>query len=152
MSWQWHHNECYGVSNHWCLDCLLNCLFRGRSKKTSKLHVTGLCHGNPLMIGGFPSQMVSNVENVSIWWHHHGLQQKSCHWINCFMKIMYYKFMFHYIPVQNQVQFALSTPASFVSRYADIAEFVTDHMTYWPFRAQVFISSTKAPDIWYFSI
>ena len=36
---QWHHNVCNGVSNHRRLDCLLNCLFRRRSKKTSKLHV-----------------------------------------------------------------------------------------------------------------
>ena len=31
---QWCHNERNGVSNHWHLDCLLNCLFRCRSKKT----------------------------------------------------------------------------------------------------------------------
>ena len=40
-------------------------------KKTSKLHVTGLCEGNPPVTGGFPSQSSSNAENVSIWWHHH---------------------------------------------------------------------------------
>ena len=34
-SLQWHHNESDGVSNHWCLDCLLNRLCRRRSKKTS---------------------------------------------------------------------------------------------------------------------
>ena len=28
----WRHNEGDGVSNHWRLDCLLNQLFRGRSK------------------------------------------------------------------------------------------------------------------------
>ena len=43
---QWHHNECYGISNHWHLDCLIICLFRCRSKKTSKLYVTGLWKGN----------------------------------------------------------------------------------------------------------
>ena len=32
-----------GVSNHHPHDCLLNHLFRHRSKKTSKLRVTGLC-------------------------------------------------------------------------------------------------------------
>ena len=32
-----------GISNHQPYDCLLNCLFWGRSKKTSKLHFTGLC-------------------------------------------------------------------------------------------------------------
>ena len=42
----WHHNQRDSVSNHRCLDCLLNRLFRRRSKKTSKLRVTGLCEGN----------------------------------------------------------------------------------------------------------
>ena len=53
---QWCHNEHDGISNHWHLDCLLNRLFRHRSKKTSKLHVTGLCEGNPPVTDGFPSQ------------------------------------------------------------------------------------------------
>ena len=65
---QWHHNECYGVSNHRRLDYLLNCLFRRRSKKTSKLRVTGLCEGNALVTCGFPSQKASHAENVSMWW------------------------------------------------------------------------------------
>ena len=37
-------------------DCLLNCLFRRRSKKTSKLQVTGLCEGNSPVTDEFPSQ------------------------------------------------------------------------------------------------
>ena len=40
------HNERDSVSNHQPHDCLLNRLFRRRSKKTSKLRVTGLCAGN----------------------------------------------------------------------------------------------------------
>ena len=40
------HNGRDGVSNHRPHHCLLNRLFRRRSKKTSKLHVTGLCAGN----------------------------------------------------------------------------------------------------------
>ena len=43
---QWRHHELDGVSNHQHHDCLFNCLFRRRSKKTSKLRVTGLCAGN----------------------------------------------------------------------------------------------------------
>ena len=43
---QWRHNERDGVSYHRRLVYLLNRLFRRRSKKTSKLHVTGLCEGN----------------------------------------------------------------------------------------------------------
>ena len=42
---QWHHNQRDGVSNHQRHECLLNRLFRLRSKKTSKLRVTGLCCG-----------------------------------------------------------------------------------------------------------
>ena len=34
-TWQWHHNECDGISNHQLHNYLLNCLFRCRSKKTS---------------------------------------------------------------------------------------------------------------------
>ena len=59
---QWHHNELDGVSNHRHLDCLLNRLFRRRSKKASKLRVTGICEGNPPVTGRFPSQKVSNAE------------------------------------------------------------------------------------------
>ena len=50
---------------------LLNRLFRRRSKKTSKLRVTGLCAGNSPGTGEFPAQMASYAENVSIWWCHH---------------------------------------------------------------------------------
>ena len=37
-------------------DCLLDRLFRRRSKKTSKLRVTGLCEGNSPVAGEFPAQ------------------------------------------------------------------------------------------------
>ena len=67
---RWRHNGCYSVSNHQPHDCLLNCLFRLRSKKTSKLYVTGLCAGNSPGTGEFSAQMASNEENVSIWWRH----------------------------------------------------------------------------------
>ena len=43
---RWRHNGRVGVSNHQPNDCLLKRLFRRRSKKTSKLRVTGLCAGN----------------------------------------------------------------------------------------------------------
>ena len=45
-SLQWRHDDHDGVSNHQPNSCLLNRLFRCRSKKTSKLRVTGLCVGN----------------------------------------------------------------------------------------------------------
>ena len=69
---QWRHNGCDGVSNHQSRDCLLNRLFRHRSKKTSKLRVTGLCEGNSPVTGEFPAQRASNVENI-FWWRHHML-------------------------------------------------------------------------------
>ena len=68
---QWRHNEHDSASNHQPHDCLLNRLFRRRSKKTSKLRVTGLCVGNSPGTGEFPAQMASNAENVSFWWRHH---------------------------------------------------------------------------------
>ena len=46
MPLRWRHNEHDCVSNHQRFDCLLNRLFMSRSKKTSKLRVTGLCVGN----------------------------------------------------------------------------------------------------------
>ena len=46
-------------------------VFRRRSKKTSKLRVTGLCAGNSPGTGEFSAQMASNAENVPIWWRHH---------------------------------------------------------------------------------
>ena len=49
----WRHNGHDGVSNHQPHDCLLNCLFRHRSKKTSKLRVTGLCAVNSPGTGEF---------------------------------------------------------------------------------------------------
>ena len=71
----WRHNRRDGVSIHRRLDCLLSCLFRCRSAKSSKLRVTGLCEGNPPVTGG----LASNAENVSIWWRHHGHSWTSCH-------------------------------------------------------------------------
>ena len=67
---QWRHNEYDDVSNYQHLKCLLNHLYRHKSKKTSKRHISGLCEGNPLMTSGFLSERASNAENVSIWWHH----------------------------------------------------------------------------------
>ena len=67
----WRHNGPDSVSNHQPHDCLLSRLFRRRSKKISKLRVTGLCVGNSPETGEFPAQMASNAENVLIWWRHH---------------------------------------------------------------------------------
>ena len=72
ISLHWRHNGHDGISNHQPHDCLLTRLFRHRSKKTSKLRITGLCAGNSPVTGEFTTQMASDTENVFIWWHHHG--------------------------------------------------------------------------------
>ena len=68
----WRHNGHYCVSNHQPHHCLPNWLVWCRSKKTSKLRVTGLFARNSLVT----AQMASNAENVSIWWRHPALSQK----------------------------------------------------------------------------
>ena len=71
ISSQWRHNERDAVSNHQPHDYLRNRFFRRRSKKTSKLRVTGLYKGNSPVTGEFPSQRASNAEHVSSRWRHH---------------------------------------------------------------------------------
>ena len=63
----WRHNERDYVTNHQPHDFLLNRLFRRKSKKTSKLRVTGPCDGNSPATGGrwIPRTKASNAENVS---------------------------------------------------------------------------------------
>ena len=92
---QWRHNWRDGVSKHQSHDRLLNRLSRCRSKKTSKLRVTGLCEGNSLVTGEFPTQRASNTENVSIWWRHHEIGECSLskHLLACSVKT------FSYVPL-----------------------------------------------------
>ena len=76
---RWRHNDQAGVSNHQPYGCLLNRLFRRRSKETSKLRVTGLCavnspgpvnspHKGPVTRKMFPFDdvimIMDNVENM----------------------------------------------------------------------------------------
>ena len=65
---EWCHNGRGGVSNNQPHDCLLNRLFRRRSKKT--LAFVRVIHQSPVT-GEFPAQRASNVENCSIWWCHY---------------------------------------------------------------------------------
>ena len=53
---QWRHDEPDGVSSHRRRHFVLNCMFRRRSKKASKLRVTGFCEGISPVSGEFPSQ------------------------------------------------------------------------------------------------
>ena len=68
---QGSYNGRDGVWNHKPRDCFLWRLIRRRSKKTSKLRVTGHCVGNSPVTGEFPAQNASNAENASIRWRHH---------------------------------------------------------------------------------
>ena len=70
---QWRHNGRDGVSNHEPHDCLLNRLFRRRSKKTSTIRFTGLCEENSPVTDEFPAHKASNAENICIWWRHHDI-------------------------------------------------------------------------------
>ena len=65
ISLKWQHNERDGVINHRRLDCLLNHLFRRRSKKTTKLGVTVLCEANSPGNYEFPAQKASVAERIS---------------------------------------------------------------------------------------
>ena len=75
-----HYNDVIerdGVSDNQPHDCLLNRLFRHKSKKTSRLRVIGFCAGNSPETGDFPAQRTSNAGNGSIWWRHHAKCQTS---------------------------------------------------------------------------
>ena len=63
-SLQWRHNERDGVSNHRHLYHSLSRLFRRRSRKISKLCVTGLCEGNSLVAGEVHAQRASDMEKT----------------------------------------------------------------------------------------
>ena len=76
---QWRHDRRDSVSNHQPHKCLLNRLFRRRSKESIKAQHHWLCAGNSPVPGEFPAQMASNAENVSIWWRHHSIVQLGHH-------------------------------------------------------------------------
>ena len=78
---QWRHNGRDSVSNYQPHDCLLNRLFRRRSKKTSKLRVTGLCAENSPGTGDFPHKwpVTRKMLKLSLWRrHHHGYENFVC--------------------------------------------------------------------------
>ena len=102
-SLQWRHNGRDSVSNHQPYHCLLNRLFRGRSKKTSKLRVTGLCVGNSPVTGEFPAQKAGNAENVFIWRRHHVITEHqlycSVKWLHQYSIPKEQRFFQHVIPL-----------------------------------------------------
>ena len=103
MALQWRQNGRDGVSNHQPHDCLLNRLFRRRSKKISKLRVPGLCARNSPVTGEFPAQRASNAENVSIGWRHHGTNFVSLISVDINANVWLYNFVFHLINAWNVI-------------------------------------------------
>ena len=106
LSLLWHHNGHDGISNHQPHDCLLNRLFRSRSKKTSKLHVTGLCVGNSLGTSEFPAQMANNAEFDDIimlavrYAFHIPPNALTCTWwLNVFSDYTYFPYINHQLHV-----------------------------------------------------
>ena len=84
---QWRHDEPDGVSSHRRLDFVLNCMFRRRSKKASKLRVTGFCEGISPVSGEFPSQRPVTRKIFPLRWRHNdhaGVSNHQPHgcWLN----------------------------------------------------------------------
>ena len=90
FSLHWRHNDHGGVSNHQPHGCLLNSLFRHRSKENTKAPCHWPLCGEFTGNGEFPAQRASYVEKFSIWWRHHIIgpyTHKFCllflqHWTN----------------------------------------------------------------------
>ena len=84
---QWRHNERDGVPNHRRLDGLFNHFFRRRSKKRSKLCVTGLCEGNSPVTSPHKGPVARKMLMTSSWtqqivtlWHGHPYRITSPLW------------------------------------------------------------------------
>ena len=108
---RWRPNGRDSVWNHQPHGCLLNRLFRRRSKKTSKLRATGLCAGNSAGTGEFPAQMASNAGNVPSWVWYIGI------WFLCwfyFKKTWKCVYIFHHFSdmPQGDVDCAANTAAA----------------------------------------
>ena len=88
-SLHWLHNDHDGVSNHQSHGCLLNRLFKRRSKKTLKLRVTGLCVGNsPGPVNsphkGPVTRKMFPFDDVIMWHHNNSNDQMGS--LLCFQK------------------------------------------------------------------
>ena len=113
-------------------------LFKRRSKKTSKLRVTGLCAGNSPVTGKFPAQMASIAENVSIWWRHHADCILPRNWNNIMPNRIAYKerscqrveSRVHDLIWYNVHSFRLSRTQSQLSVYQPRSS--CDRITFWP--------------------
>ena len=99
------HNNYDSVSNHQSHGCLLNRLFRRRSKITSKLRVTGLCVGNspgpvnsphkgPVTRKMFPFDDVIMLAGKLVDIHSYGAIFATIHTAWLIISWMKYKFMY----------------------------------------------------------
>ena len=68
---QWRHNEGGGISTHQPHDCLLNRLFRRRSKKHRSSASLAFVWGIQRWPVNSPQKGPVTRKNVSIWWRHH---------------------------------------------------------------------------------
>ena len=104
---QWRHNGPDCVSNHLPHDCLLKRSFRRRSKKTSKLRVTGLCTGihrrsvNSPHKGPVTRKMFPIDDVIMIWMCFYASRNKSARqrWDPCWPLIKLLEG--HQVPVWN---------------------------------------------------
>ena len=139
---QWRHNEHDCVSNHQPQDCLLRRWFRRRSKKTSKLRVTGLCEDNSPVTGEFPAQRASNAEDVSIWWRHHDLKvakSQEIRWIA--FQIQMLQSLIHTI---NHLCWILSEICAEYGSHDDLIK-LKHFPRYWPFVWGIHWSPVNSP-------
>ena len=70
---QWRHKEHGGVSNHQLHDCVLNRSFKAQIIKALSHWPLG---GEFTSDRWIPLKRVSYVENISIWWRHHGCHSR----------------------------------------------------------------------------
>ena len=68
---QWRQMSTMVSKNHQQTDCLFSKLLRPTANTHQRSTLPGLSDGNPPVIGGFPSQRVSNAESVSTPWRQH---------------------------------------------------------------------------------
>ena len=117
MTLHWRHNERDDVSNHQPHDCLLNRLFRCRSKKTPKLCVTGLYAGTS------PWPMTSthkwsatremfSFDDVIMWWLNYLVfVSLYCLWRCSYLWFFFYLiFIWKYVPLSLCIYIGMYIP------------------------------------------
>ena len=83
MPLQWCHNERNWVSNHRGVSIVCSIVGSGEDLRKHQSSASLAIVGG---ISEFPTQKASSVENVSIWWRHHGV-------LNIYSQHLYYNFL-----------------------------------------------------------